>query len=57
MVKNGSSQSGHRTLKLTLSQNEQMESADFLHAGTNPRKVEVDSMIFGWMWSKMAVAF
>ena len=29
----------------------------FLHAGTNSGKLKVDSMIFGWTWSKMATAF
>ena len=29
----------------------------FLYAGTNPGKLNVDSMIFGWAWSKMAVVF
>ena len=34
-------------LKLTVSQNEQMEWTDFLHAGTNSGKLKVDLMIFG----------
>ena len=33
---------------------EQMEKIDFLHAGTNSRKLKVDSMIFEWSWSKIA---
>ena len=28
-----------------------------LHAGTNLGKLKVDSMIFGWVWSKMAEVF
>ena len=28
----------------------------FLHAGTNPGKLKVDSTIFGWVFSKMAMA-
>ena len=52
MVKNGSCQSVHRTLKLTVSQkNEQMEQTVFLHAGTNSENQKVDSMIFGWVCS------
>ena len=34
-----------------------MEETDFLHAATNSGKLKVDSMIFGWAWSKMAMAF
>ena len=26
-------------------------------SGTNSRKLNVDSMIFGWTWPKMAMAF
>ena len=49
-------------LKLTLKnrlylKNEQMEWTDFLHDVTNSRKLKVDSMIFGCVWSKMAAAF
>ena len=33
-----------------------MKQTDFLHAGTNLGKIKVDSMIFGWLWSKMAMA-
>ena len=29
----------------------------FLHAGRNSGKLKVDSVIFGWAWSKMAVVF
>ena len=29
----------------------------FLHAGTNSGKLKVDSLIFGWPCSKMAVVF
>ena len=57
MVKNGCDQFGHCTLKLTVSQNWTIEETDFLHACTNSGKLKVDSMIFGWAWSKMALAF
>ena len=57
MVKNCYGQPGHRTLKLTYLKNEQMEQTDFLHVVTKLGKLKVDSMIFGWMWSKMAVTF
>ena len=30
-------------------------SADFLHAGANSRKLEVLSMILGWVWSKIGM--
>ena len=58
IVKNGCGQSGHGTLKLILSQ-KWADPVDcfFLHAGTNSGKLKVDSMIFGWAWSKIAVAF
>ena len=29
----------------------------FLHSGTNSGELKVDSMIFGWAWSKMAEVF
>ena len=29
----------------------------FFHAGTNPGKLKVDSIIFRWASSKMAMAF
>ena len=34
-----------------------MEQDDFLHAVTKSGKLKVDSMIFGWAWSKQAVIF
>ena len=52
MVKNRCDHYGHRTLKLSVSYNKQMELADFLHAGTNLEKLKVDSMIFECAWSK-----
>ena len=52
MVKNGCGQSGHRTLKLAV-----CSMLVVLHAGTNSGKLKVDSMIFGWAWSKMAMVF
>ena len=44
MVKNGRGQSGHRNLKLTVSQ----KWTDILHAGANSGKLKVISMIFRW---------
>ena len=37
-----------------VSKIEQMELTDLLHAGTNSGKLKVDSVIFGWVWSKIA---
>ena len=37
--------------------NEQMEQIDFLHAGTNSGRLNVDAMIYMWAWSKIAMAF
>ena len=34
-----------------------MEQTDFLHAVTNSGKLKVDSIIFGWGLSEIAVAF
>ena len=53
-VKNECDESGHGNLKL-YPKNEQMEETDFLHAGANSAKLEVDSMIFEWAYSKMAM--
>ena len=51
MVKNGCGQSGQRAQKWT----DGIKS--FLHAGINSGKLKVDSIIFVWAWSKMAMAF
>ena len=51
MVKIECCQSGHRTVKLTESQKWTDVLNFFLHAGINSEK-EIDSMIFGWGWSK-----
>ena len=48
-VKNGFCQSGHGTLKLTVSQ----KWVD----GTDSGKLKANSMIFGWVSSKMAMVF
>ena len=32
-----------------------MEWTEFLHSGINSGKLKVDLMIFGWVWSKMAM--
>ena len=50
MVKSGCGQSGHGTQKWT----DGIKS--FFHADTNSGKVKVNSTIFGWAWSKMAIA-
>ena len=49
MVKNGCSQSGHGTKKWT----DGIKS--FFYVGTNSEKLNVDSTIFRWAWSKMAI--
>ena len=48
---------GHGTLKLTVSQNWADGINWFFHSGTNSGKLKVDSVIYGWALSKMAVAF
>ena len=53
MVKNCCGQSGHGTLKLTVSEEWKIEWTDFLHAGANSGKFKVISLIFEWIWSKM----
>ena len=52
MVKNGCDQSVHETQKCT----DGIKSF-FSNAGTNSGKLKVESTIFGWAWSKMAMAF
>ena len=47
MVKNGCGQSDYETQWLYHLKNEQMESTDFLNAGTNSEKLKVDLMVFG----------
>ena len=37
--------------------NEQIECTDYFHAGTNLGNSKVASMIFGWVWSRMGMAF
>ena len=51
IVKNGCGQSGHGTQKGTDG------IKLFFHDGTKSAKLKVDSIIFGWVWSKMAMAF
>ena len=36
---------------------EKIKWTDILHTGTNSGKLIVTLMIFGWMWSKIGVAF
>ena len=50
MVKNECDQSGLGVLRLTVSEKRTWKKLIFLQVGTN-------SMIFGWTWSKIAVAF
>ena len=57
MVKSGCDQSGHRTLKLTVSQMNKWNEKVFLPAGKNSGKLKVDSMIFGWVLSKLTMVF
>ena len=56
MVKNGCGQSGHRTLKLLVSQKLTDRINYFLHTGANSGKLKVDSINFAWVQSKMAMA-
>ena len=51
IVKNGCGQSSHETQKWT----DGIKS--FFYAGKNLRKLKDDSIIFGWAWSKIAMAF
>ena len=54
MVKNGCGLSGHRTLKLTVSEEcTHRWSKHFLNAGANSGKLKVASMSFGWARSKI----
>ena len=53
LSKYGCHQSGHGTLKLTVSQE---WIGCLLHAGANSGKLKVALMIFGWVWSKMGMA-
>ena len=55
MVKNGCGKSGDGTLKLTVSE-EWTDGINGAH-GTNSGKLKVNSMIFGWVWFKMAITF
>ena len=50
--KNRCDQFGHATLKLN-----RLNKVIFFHAGMDSGKFKVDSMIFGWVWLKMAMAF
>ena len=50
MVKNGN-------LKMAISQKWTDSITDILHAGINSGKLKVDSKIFGWAESEMAMAF
>ena len=52
VVKNGCGQSSYGNLKLGAS-----SILVFFHVGTNSGKLKVNTMIFGWVWSKVAVVF
>ena len=57
MVKNGCGQPSDGSLKLTVSQKRnRWNKLIFLYVTTNSGKLKVDSMIFGWALSKMAIA-
>ena len=55
MVKNGCDQSGDRTLKLTVSEEQTVGKTDFLHIDANSQKLNADQKFFGWAWLKMDV--
>ena len=55
-IKNGCLQSGHGTLKLTVSQKWTVRIKGFSHVDINSGTLKVDLMIFGWAWSKMVMA-
>ena len=59
MVKNGFGQSGDGILKLTLFEELTDGITDFLHVDTDSGKLgklKVNSTIFGWACSKIAMA-
>ena len=47
MVKNGVGQSDHGTLKLILSENEEMEQTDILYVDIDSQKSKVDQICLG----------
>ena len=47
IVKNGSGQSGDRTLKLTVSKEWTIGITDFLHVGTDSQKLKADRNFSG----------
>ena len=51
------SNKGDWTQKLTVFQKWTCGMNWFLCAGTNLEKIKVDSIIFGWAWSIMAMTF
>ena len=55
MVKNGCDQSGDRTLKLTVSEEQTVGKTDFLHIDANSQKLNADQKFFGWALLKMGV--
>ena len=57
MVKNGCGQSGHKTLKLAVSQEGVNEKNLFFACWYNSVKLKVTIIIFGWAWSEMSMAF
>ena len=58
MSKTGCGHFGHGTLKLVVSQDWiDVINCFFIHSDANSGKLKVTSMISGWVWSKMDVAF
>ena len=56
MVRNGCSQSGGRTLQLTVSEKRTDGMTDFLHVDTDSQKLKADQNFFEWSCSKVGVA-
>ena len=52
MVKNGWGQSGHGTLKLTVSQKWTLNELIFLHAAANSGNLKIISWSFGQKWGQ-----
>ena len=57
MVKNGYDHSDHRIVKLPVSQEGINRINYFLYADTKSGKREGNSIILGWVWSEMGMAF
>ena len=55
MVKNGCGQSGDRTQKLAVPEEQTDGVTEFLHFDTDSQNLKADQNFFGWTWSKMSV--